>query len=196
MIYSIVKKRKKGEKMKNKSFSVKTMVAIVIGAALMFVLMRFAAIPSGVQGTNINFGIAVLAAFAAVFGPVAGFLIGFIGHALTDLSWGGWGKIWWSWVICSGLFGFAIGFFRKSYNVDSGGFGIKQCFIFNGVQIVTNVLVWGFVARTLDLAIYQEAFGKVTLQGFAAAGVNSVVVLVLGSLLVFGYSKIGTKRAG
>jgi energy-coupling factor transport system substrate-specific component len=57
-------------------------------------------------------------------------------------------------------------------------------------------LVWGFVARTLDLVIYKEPFGKVTIQGFAAAGVNSVVVLVLGSLLLFGYSKIGAKRIG
>jgi energy-coupling factor transport system substrate-specific component len=183
--------------MKNKSI-VKTAVAVVIGAGLMFVLMRFASIDidKWVPNTYINLGIAILAAFAAVFGPVAGFLIGFIGHALTDLSRGGLGGIWWSWVICSALFGFAIGFFQKSYNVNAGGFGIKQCFIFNGVQIVTNVLVWGFVARTLDLVIYQEPFGKVTLQGFAAAGVNSVVVLVLGSLLVFLYSKFGTKRAG
>jgi energy-coupling factor transport system substrate-specific component len=179
--------------MKNKSI-VKTAVAIVIGSALMFVLNRFASISTPVENTYIMFGIAILAAFAAIFGPIAGFLIGFIGHTLVDLTaeWG----ISWSWVICSALFGFAIGFFRKSYNVEAGGFGIKQCFIFNGVQIVTNVLVWGFIARTLDLAIYQEPFGKVTLQGFAAAGVNSAVVLVLGSLLLFVYSKIGTKRMG
>jgi energy-coupling factor transport system substrate-specific component len=178
--------------MGKKSISVKTVVAIGIGAALMFVLNRFVAIPSGVPNTNLNLGMAILAVFAAIFGPVAGFLIGFIGHTLVDLTWGG---VWWSWVISSALFGGAIGFFRKLYKIEEGGFGIKQCFIFNGIQIVTNILVWGFVARTLDLLIYQEPFPKVTLQGFTAAGVNIVVVLVLGSLLAFGYSKTRT-RAG
>jgi energy-coupling factor transport system substrate-specific component len=159
----------------------------------MFVLMRFAAIPSGVPDTNINLGIAILAAFSAAFGPIAGFLIGFIGHALTDLSLGGWGGIWWSWVISSAVFGCVIGFFWKSFKIEEGGFGLKECLTFNGVQIVTNIVVWVFVARTLDMIIYNESFDKVSLQSFTAAGFNSAVVLVLGSLLAFGYSRF---RAG
>jgi len=75
--------------MGKKVISIKTVVAIGIGAALMFVLMRFVAVPSGVPNTNLNLGIGILSIFAAIFGPVAGFLIGFIGHTLTDLTWGG-----------------------------------------------------------------------------------------------------------
>jgi energy-coupling factor transport system substrate-specific component len=183
--------------MEYKLISLKTVAAIVIGAVLYFVLMRFASIPSGVPDTNINFGIAILAVFAAIFGPIAGFLIGFIGHALTDLHKvysGADEQIWWSWVISSGVFGCAIGTFWKSYKIDEGGFGLKQCLTFNGIQILANVLVWVFHARTLDMIMYNEAFGKVTLQGFAAAGFNSVVVLVLGSLLAFGYSKFRARQ--
>jgi energy-coupling factor transport system substrate-specific component len=172
----------------------KTAVAIIIGAALMFVLMRFASIPSGVPDTNINFGIAILAVFAAIFGPVAGFLVGLIGHALTDFSWGGLGGIWWSWVISSAVFGCVIGFLWKSYKIEEGGFGLKECLTFNGVQIITNIVVWVFVARTLDMIIYNEPFDKVSLQSFAAACFNSAVVLVLGSLLAFGYSKFKASR--
>ena len=62
--------------MEKKLISVKTVVAIGIGSALMFVLMRFVAIPSGVPNTNLNLGIAVLSVFAAIFGPLAGLLIG------------------------------------------------------------------------------------------------------------------------
>ncbi|MDR0289799.1 MAG: ECF-type riboflavin transporter substrate-binding protein [Treponema sp.] len=173
--------------MKNTGFGVKTAAAIAIGAVLMFVLMRFASIESGVENTYINFGIAILAAFAAAFGPVAGFLIGFIGHTLTDATapWG----ISWSWVISSAVFGVAIGFFWKSFKIEEGGFGLKECFTFNIIQIVTNAVVWVFIARTLDMIIYNEAFEKVSLQSFAAAGFNSAVVLVLGSLLAFGYSR-------
>ncbi|MDR2102229.1 MAG: ECF transporter S component, partial [Treponema sp.] len=58
--------------MGNKALPVRTVVAIGIGAALFFVLMRFVAIPSGVPNTNLNLGIAVLTIFAAIFGPLAG----------------------------------------------------------------------------------------------------------------------------
>jgi energy-coupling factor transport system substrate-specific component len=153
--------------------------------------MRFAQINTGVENTYINFGIAILAAFAAAFGPVAGFLIGLIGHALTDFSWGG---IWWSWVISSAIFGCVIGWFWKSFKIEEGGFGLKQCLTFNGIQIITNILVWVFIARTLDMIIYDEPFGKVSLQGLTAAAINSAVVLTFGSLLCFGYSKYKSKH--
>ena len=167
--------------------SVRTVVAIGIGAALMFVLMRFVAIPTGVPNTNINLGITILAVFAAVFGPIAGFLIGFIGHTLVDLT-AGWG-VWWSWILASGFLGCIIGAFFKFYKIDEGGFGIKEAVIFNGVQIGANLVAYVFIARTLDLIIYQEPFTKVTLQGFTAAGFNAVTVLILGTLLIIGYTK-------
>ncbi|MCL1931355.1 MAG: ECF-type riboflavin transporter substrate-binding protein [Treponema sp.] len=176
--------------MGKKIISVKTVVAIGIGAALFFVLFRFVTVPSGIPNTNLNLGIAILATFAAVFGPVAGLLIGFIGHTLTDLTWG---SVWWSWVIASALFGCIVGAFWKLYKIEEGGFGIKQCLIFNGVQIAANIVVYVFIARALDLFIYQEPFEKVTLQGLAAAGMNSAVVLILGSVLVYSYSKTRTK---
>lgn len=75
--------------MKNNNSSIKTVVAVGIGAALFFVLGRFVAIPSPVPNTNISLQYAVLALLAAMYGPVAGGLIGFIGHTLIDLSWGG-----------------------------------------------------------------------------------------------------------
>ena len=71
-----------------KNNTIKTFVAVGIGAALFFVLGRFVAIPSPVPNTNISLQYAVLGLLAAMYGPVAGGLIGFIGHALIDLSWG------------------------------------------------------------------------------------------------------------
>ena len=170
--------------------SVKAVVAIGIGAALLFVLMRFVAVPSGVPNTNLNIGIAVLAIFAAIFGPLVGLLVGFIGHTLVDLTWGG---VWWSWVICSGLFGLGVGFFWKFYKIEEGQFGIKQAIWFNAIQIAANALVWGAIAPTLDILIYQEPADKVYLQGIVAGALNIGVVLVLGTLLAFGYSKTRTR---
>ena len=64
----------------NNNNGIKNVVAIGIGAALFFVLGRFVAIPSPVPNTNISLQYAVLALLAAMYGPVAGGLIGFIGH--------------------------------------------------------------------------------------------------------------------
>jgi len=176
--------------MGKKLISVKTVVAIGIGAALVFVLMRFVTVPSGVPNTNLNLGIAILSFFAAIFGPLAGLLIGFIGHTLTDLTWGG---VWWSWVICSALLGCTIGAFWKLYKIEEGGFGLRQCLIFNGVQIGANLLIWAVIAPTLDILIYQEPADKVYLQGLVAGTMNSAVVLILGSVLAYSYSKTMTK---
>ena len=171
--------------------SVKTVVAIGIGSALMFVLMRFAAIPSGVPNTNLNLGIAILSIFAAIFGPVAGLLIGFIGHTLVDLTWG-WG-VWWTWVIADAIYGLIIGIFWKLYKIEEGEFGIKQAIIFNGIQVGANILAWVAIAPTLDILIYQEPSDKVYLQGLVSATLNILVVLVLGTLLAFAYTKTRTK---
>ena len=81
----------------NKNSPIKTVVAVGIGAALFFVLGRFVAIPSGIPNTNISLQYAVLGLLAAIYGPLAGGLIGFIGHTLIDLSWGG--SPWWRWWI-------------------------------------------------------------------------------------------------
>ena len=169
----------------------KSGVVIVIGAALMFVLMRFAQINIGVESAHINFGIAILAAFAATFGPIVGLLIGLIGVALTGFSWGG---IWWSGVISSAIFGCVIGYFWKSFKIKAGGFGLKECLRFNVIQIITNILVWIFIARTLDMSIFKAPFSWVIQQGFTTAAIYSAVVLVFGSLLCFGYSKYKSKK--
>ena len=90
-----------------KKFSVKTVVAIGIGAALFWVCGKFIAIPSPVPNTNITIQYGVLAFVATLFGPVAGALAGFIGHALIDATT--YGSVWWSWVIASAVFGLLMG---------------------------------------------------------------------------------------
>ena len=99
-----------------KKSPVVTVVAVGIGAALFFVLGRFVSIPSPVPNTNIATQYGLLAFMAALFGPLAGLLIGLIGHALADFSFG-WG-IWWSWVIASAVFGGLMGIATRR---SSGG---------------------------------------------------------------------------
>jgi energy-coupling factor transport system substrate-specific component len=177
--------------MAKRLISVKTVVAIGIGAAVYFVLMRFVAVPTGVPNSNVNFGIAILSVFAAIFGPVAGFLIGFIGHTLVDLTLGY--GIWWTWVIADGIYGLLVGLFWKFYKIEEGEFGVKNCVIFNVIQILANAAAWLALAPTLDILIYKEPANKVYLQGVVIAILNAAVVLILGSILAFGYSKTRVK---
>ncbi|MDR2738434.1 MAG: ECF transporter S component [Treponema sp.] len=74
-----------------KIIPIRIAAAVGVGTVLFFVLMRFVTIPSGVPNTFLNLSAAIVTVFAAIFGPITGFLLSFIGHALTDLTFG---KIW------------------------------------------------------------------------------------------------------
>lgn len=110
--------------MKENNLSIKTIVAIGIGAAVFVILGRFASIPTGIPNSNIETTYAFLALMSIIFGPVAGGFIGLIGHALKDLIF--YGSIWWSWVVVSLLVGFLIGLASKSIDIESGEFGTKK----------------------------------------------------------------------
>lgn len=170
---------------------IRQVVAIGIGAAI-FVALTTVQIPVGfVPNTALQVRAAVLAFFAAVFGPVAGFAIGLIGHALGDALF--YGSVWWSWVFPDAVFGLIVGFFANKYAVEEGGFGVKQLIGFNMVQVLSNVLAWFVLAPVLDIVIYKEPANKVFAQGLTAAVTNLVIVAIIGSLLNWGYSKIKTK---
>ena len=174
-----------------KKFSVKTIVAIGIGAALFFVLGRFVAIPSPVPNTNIATQYGLLAFMSVVFGPVAGALIGLIGHALIDFSYG-WG-IWWSWVIASGVFGLLVGLGAKVLKINEAEIGKKGLIKFNITQVVSHVICWGVVAPILDIVMYNEPLEKLFAQGLFAGIANSVTTAIIGSLLCIAYAATKTK---
>jgi len=118
--------------------STRTIVAIGIGAAVFLVLNRFVSIPSGIPNTTINTAYAFLAFMAVIFGPIAGALIGLIGHVLTDAT--AYGSVWWSWVIVSVFVGAVIGLSWKRINIENGIFGKKEIITFNLYQIAANLV--------------------------------------------------------
>ena len=170
--------------MKNNN-SIKTVVAIGIGAALFFVLGRFVAIPSPVPNTNISLQYAVLGLLAAMYGPVAGGLIGFIGHTLIDLSWGG---------SPSAFVGVVIGLFAKKLQVQEGDFGKSKVAVFTVANVIAHVVGWVVVAPVLDIVIYAEPANKVFAQGAFAAVSNTITGVVVGGLLILAYTKTIAKK--
>lgn len=172
-----------------KKLSVKSVVAIGIGAALFFVLGKVS-IPVPVPNVYVSLQYAVLAVFAALFGPVAGVLIGFIGHTLIDAT--GYGP-WWSWIAASAFVGLVVGLVTMKLSVEDG-VDTKKLVQFNVAQAAAHLLAWGLVAPVLDILIYAEPVAKVFSQGLMAGASNIVTTGVVGTLLLLGYAKTVVKR--
>ena len=168
-------------------FKTKTIVATGIGAALFTLLFMFVKVPTGIPETDIQTAYGVGSFFAAMFGPIAGFLIAFIGHALSDAVQ--YGSPWWSWVIASGVSCFIVGLVYPKLKVDEGVCTGKDLIRFNVFQIAANVISWVIVAPVLDIVIYSEPANLVFTQGAVAALWNAISMGVIGSLLLFLYSK-------
>ena len=122
--------------MTNKLLSIKTIVAIGIGSAVFMILGRFASIPTGIPSTEIQTAYAFLALMALIYGPLAGVLIGFIGHTLKDLTYG---TPWFSWIIASAIVGLIIGLVWNKININEGELSKKKIIGFNICQVIANV---------------------------------------------------------
>ena len=177
----------------NKS-TTKLVVATGLGAALFMVLFMFVKVPSPVPETNFQIAYGVQAFFATLFGPVCGFLIGFIGHAVSDATQ--YGSPWWSWVVASGLMGLIVGLASKklAYKVEEGQFGKKEILTFAVYCLVASVLCWLVVAPVLDIVVYSEAANSVFAQGVIAAIMDFVSAFVVGLVLLKAYAATRTQK--
>lgn len=168
-------------------FNTKTIVATGLGTALFTLLFLYVKIPTGIPETEIKTAYGLGAFFAVLYGPIAGALIAFIGHALSDSIQ--YGSAWWSWVIASGLTNFIIGLSFRRMRVDEGIFGTRDIIRFNIYQVVANAVAWIVVAPVLDIVIYAEPKNLVFTQGAVAAVVNIISAGVIGTLLLKIYSR-------
>ncbi len=173
-------------------FGIKEVVAIGIGTAL-FIALTQVQIPIGIPNTYLQPRMAVLAFLAAVFGPIVGAVVGLVGHTLGDAFF--YGGIWWSWVIPELVVGVGIGWYVGKFAVKEGDFGGKMIVLFNVVQVVSNAIAWVLVAPLLDILIYSEPANKVFAQGATACLGNVLIIGILGTLLLVGYSKVGAKSS-
>ncbi len=169
----------------------KTFVAIGLGAALFTLLFMYVKVPSFIPNTQFQTAYGVGAFFAALFGPIAGGLIAFVGHTISDsLQYGA----WWSWIIASFVSCFLVGLVYPRLKADEGIFTGKDALIFNIFQVISNIFSWIVVAPVLDILIYAEPANKVFAQGLFAALGNSISMGVFGTLLIFAYAKSRPKK--
>ena len=172
--------------------STRTIVATAIGAALFTLLFMYVKVPSPVPETSFQTAYGLGAFFATLFGPIAGALIAFIGHALSDAVQ--YGSPWWSWVIASGVAGFIFGFaFKRTqsrrrriqgqghphlqYHPDH-----RQC---HRLGSGSSGAGYPHLSGTGQPGLHQ---------GITAAIMNSVSAGVIGTLLLIAYAATRTKK--
>ena len=170
----------------------RTIVATGLGAALFALLFMYVKVPTGIPETSIQTAYGLGAFFAVLFGPIAGGLIAFIGHAISDALQ--YGSPWWSWVIASGVSMFLVGLVYTKMNVEEGEFSWRDVLRFNIYQVIANIIAWIIVAPVLDIVIYAEPANLVFTQGAVACLWNAIAAGVIGSLLLFAYAKIRPKK--
>ncbi|AOT56820.1 ECF-type riboflavin transporter substrate-binding protein [Weissella soli] len=172
--------------------STRNVVATGIGAAVFFILFKFVAIPTGVANTQINVAEAWLALITAIFGPIVGALVAFIGHTLNDAV--SYGSVWWSWVIADALFGLLLGLMTQRLALADGNLTTSKLIQFNIWQLIANVIAWAVVAPLGDILIYGEPAKKVFLQGAVTVGANFLSITILGTILLIAYNRTQVKR--
>ena len=175
--------------MMDKKFSTKSIVATGLGAAVFLVLFMFVKIPSPVPETNLQIAYGISGFFAALYGPLCGFLVAFIGHALNDFI--AYGSPWWSWIIASGLSALITGLCAKKIapQVEDGKFSSKEAGTFVLYTVIAHAVSWIVVAPVLDIVIYGESAKLVFAQGAIAFVTDAITAAVVGLLLLKAYSE-------
>ncbi|MBC2855006.1 ECF-type riboflavin transporter substrate-binding protein [Cetobacterium sp. 2A] len=171
---------------KKEVFSTKSVVAIGIGAALYSVLSAIM-IPVG-PNTSFRIAVSLLTIFGAIFGPVVGFFVGFVGHALNDMIM--WGSVWFSWVFLSAMIGFFAGFITMDSSFDlEAGYIMKNHILKMYIYAILGMFFAGLAAYIGDVYFYGEPSKKVLIQIILATLTNFIVTITIGIPMVLGLAK-------
>ncbi|WP_108649586.1 ECF-type riboflavin transporter substrate-binding protein [Dongshaea marina] len=172
--------------MHSKLFSIntKTVVIIGIGAALYGVL-GLVGIPIG-PNSELKPAMAILTIFSVMFGPGVGFLVGFIGHILTDML-AGWG-LWWNWELSSGILGFFIGLIAvfPGFSVKLGHYSRWHILFLSLLTVVGNFAAY-FFAGGCDVLLMGEPPNKILLQVVVITATNLLIIFCFGIPAVMGF---------
>ena len=170
-----------------KNLSVKTIVAIGIGAALFFVLARFVAIPSPVPNTSITTQYGLLAFMSALFGPIAGLVMSLIVCFVEMIT-----------ISDSGLIGFLMNFLASGVfiGVSTAIYSRKKSLsraiaglIAGSFSMLAIMLLWNYIITPLYTGLPREAVLGLFLPllipfNLLKAALNSALILFLYKAVV------------
>ncbi len=170
------------------SFGTREVVFAAIGAALYGVLAVLTA-PLVIPGSgNVAFrpAVAVIFLFGLAFGPIVGFITGFLGNIINDLLSGASG-FWFWWHLGNGLMGLIAGLFIGFMS----NYRAWRDLIFAEIAVVLGVFVGMAVASISDMWVSGYDMAAVIGQDFVPAFVPNILAgLVLTPILMVAYSAI------
>ena len=172
-------------------FGTRQVVYGAIGAALygaLSWLTNFFPIPAA---ANITFrpAVAVLIFFGVAYGPIVGFLAGFVGNTLGDLI-SGFG-FYWNWSLGNGLMGLVAGLVMSSINdfkarpdiIKAVGYGLAGIAVGMLFASLTEMFVGGVDLSTALVGIFTPAFIG-----------NAVVTIILLPILMIAFAGVAARR--
>jgi len=180
------------EKKKLWSFETKQVVYAAIGAALYAVLgyaTNMLQLP-GAGNVSIRPAVAIPMFFGVAFGPLVGFITGFVGNILADLlsGYGFW--IWWD--LGNGLLGLIPGLIYPAIENYRAGKSIWQAELF----VVLGALVGMGLASLSEMWVSGADMNTVIFANFLPAFLSDIVNgLILVPLLMIAYAAI-VQRSG
>ncbi len=122
-------------------------ISVYIGVSLCFEIFM----PKTLHQIILPVQIIWLTILAALFGPITGVLVSFVGSCVADGLL--YGSVNWVDMIPITAMGFGIGKYAYKYGVFDGIFGKKNSFEFNCVQIMVNIFSWAFFYPLSDFFV-------------------------------------------
>lgn len=171
-------------------FSLRHLIAVVIGVPIFFLLHRFLSVQI-IGDTYLTFSYVVLVFFAVVYGPFVGLSIGLIGRILVDLA--PFMGFSWGWIVASAIIGFASGFIFKTGAIEAGRFGKDEMVRFVIGSFIIQTVSWVIIAPIIRILISDLSIGGALLQGVVAASVNFVITAIVGTAGIFIFAKTRPK---
>jgi energy-coupling factor transport system substrate-specific component len=174
------------------SFGTREVVFAAIGAALYGVLSALTYILQipGAGNVAVRPAVSIVFLFGLAFGPIVGFITGFLGNVIADLLTGG--GFWFWWDLGNGLMGLVAGLFY----VLMTDFRSLRDIIYAEIAVVLGAAVGMFVASLSEMWVSGIDFATTMVQNFTPSFLSNIVNgLILTPILMLAYSAI-VRRSG
>lgn len=170
------------------SITTRVIVYAAIGAALyaVFNFISFGFVLPGTQEVNVRPHYGLLTFFGFAFGPVVGFLTGFIGNVVGDFLTG-WGAFTsWHWSLANGVAGLLAGVLGVTFAGRASSGGSRALWAAVAGVIATVI---GFIVIFLGLVVTPEmSFNAIlTTEYIPVVIANSIAAAVVTPILVLAW---------
>lgn len=156
------------------------MIAVMLG------LLNIAVIPLPIGDVEIQPAYACLALVAGISGSLIASLVGFgvifLYACLVNC------EQWLALALSCGILGAIFGLSIRYRALHQGVFSRHDALRFNVIQVVANVVLFGFILPALEVFFYKEATAKVFIKGWISSLVNAGVIAVFSTVLLKMYA--------